>query len=1191
MRMRLLRLCGTIVLIVMAASCGGNNTKAGVSFTFPTTNPVSVLENGQQQFFATVSGVSTTTVYWQVCLPAASSTVEPTICTPIPAVTISGQTPLTGYGTITQGGLYTAPGSIPSPNNFVIMATATVDTTEFAVFSVSVGSSVQVAITPATASILTGEHFQFSATVSGATNTNVTWSVDGTSGGDATDGYVCPSPAAPQPCTAGEYFAPIVSPGAVTVTATSVQDPSVSAPASLTVVAGVAPTFTIMDPTTVAQGSVQQDVYVTGNDIFNTTSLQIGGVTLPSTAITFISSTLMRATIPASVMQQPGSFLVNLVEQNGDLSGTSGNLSVIPMRPALVALTPDTVSQVNSSTNFSLTGGFYVLGKTVAELDGSSTGMTTSYIDTRHLTVSVPSGGLSVPGLHPLVLQNGDAVTAGVPSMTAKNVAVTPNPASIATAPNATVTVGASPSAVAIDYATGYALVANTGEGTVSVVNPATGAVVGGKISVGNSPTGIAVDDLISPPLALVVNSTDQTVSAIDLATMEIVGQPLSVALSAATPPNLPFSVGINPMTHRAVVTYQNSDEAAILDISSGAPVLVEQITNQNLAMGQNPAVAVDPRLNWAVVTPGGSGIGVINIIDLGRNAVPGVDGGREPQLLYTAQLTLTNKILGVGLNSETHQILLTDPSEGFLTSFNLMNTSVTNITFTNDGVTLNELGFVAAAVNPFANIGIAVNSDGTAVVADLANGIVLQNVSGLGSMPAAVAIDPASNEAVVANQGDGTVSIISLGSLKTPQILESSPPTTLTMTSPLALTITGSGFTSGSTVRLDQVAVATSTVASSCTPVPAVCRQLTATVPASMLGSARRFMVDVLNADSTVSNVTDLSVIQAVIVGTTPAGVAVDTDRDLAAVTNLADGTVSLVALSPLTPVFGGGTAGAVGTIGSPILAGGTPLGVAILPRLGLAAVADSTSNSVTIVDVTGTIGPSTGSLCATCESPVGVAVNGDTGQAAVTNDQPENGITEGTVSMIGLANGGTTGANIRVDQDPTGIAIDPGLNFAGVAASQTGSVDIVNIPGDGLFGPGRLSSISQPVGVDFDSLNQVFLVTTSLNTVIVVDPSLFTTTSMSVGINPTSVEYDFQASSLLTVNAGSNTISELDYDCPAFATTIGCSTPQVRATVSMGSPPVLIGPNAIAIDPKLDIAVIVDPANNRILLVPMPH
>jgi hypothetical protein len=45
------------------------------------------------------------------------------------------------------------------------------------------------------------------------------------------------------------------------------------------------------------------------------------------------------------------------------------------------------------------------------------------------------------------------------------------------------------------------------------------------------------------------------------------------------------------------------------------------------------------------------------------------------------------------------------------------------------------------------------------------------------------------------------------------------------------------------------------------------------------------------------------------------------------------------------------------------------------------------------------------------------------------------------------------------------------------------------------------------------------------------------------------------------------------------------------VRATVSMGSPPVIIGPNAIAIDPKLDIAVIVDPANNRILLVPMPH
>ena len=1195
--MRTLKLCGAIILIVMAASCGGNNTKAGVTIIFPSTNPVTVLENGSQQFAANVSGVSTTTVYWQVCMASATSSVQPINCTPVPGVTISGQTPLTGFGTITQNGLYTAPSTIPQPNLFVVMASSTVDTTAFAIFSVSIGSGIQIQILPAGGTMLTSEHFQFTATVTGATNSSVSWSVNQTPGGDATVGYICPNPLAPQPCTAGEYFAPVTSPGSVTITATSVQDVTVSASVSLSVTSASTPTFKSMDPATTAEGSVQQEVYVTGSNFFSTTGVQVNGVILPSTDITFINSGLLRVIIPGNLLQQPGALTVNLVEQNGDPSATSVNLNVVPVRPAVVAVTPDTVSQVTSSATFSLTGGYYLPSSTSAQFDGSSSGITTSYVDSRHLTVTVPSGSLTNPGLYPLVIQNQDAVAAAVPSLTAKNIAVTPNPSSIATSPSASLSVGANPTAVAVDYATGTALVANTAAGTVSVVNLLPSPSVVNTIGVGNSPTGIAVDDLISPPLALVVNSADQTVTTINLATMSVVGSPLSVALTTAPSAPLPFSVGINPITHRAIVTYQNAQSATILDISSGAPVLVEQIggTATLYGTGQSPQVAIDPRLNWAIVTPGGSGIGSTNIVDLGRNPTPGVDGGRTPQLI--AVVTLSGTTLGVGINTETHQLLLTDPNATAPKTFSLLNQAVNNIIFTVAGVTLNEISLAAAAVNPFANIGIAVrSSDGTAIVANLENGNVLQSVSGLGSLPAAVAIDPASDEAIVANQGDGTVSIISLGAIRTPQILESTPVTTLTSSSPLQMTITGGGFTSGSVVRLDQVGVATATVPGSCTSsAPIVCRQITATVPASMLGSARRFMVDVLNADSTVSNVTDLSVIQAVVVGSSPVGVAVDTTRDLAVVTNSVDGTVSLVALSPQTPIFGGGTAGAVGTIGSPISVGAGPEGVAVSSRLGLAAVADNASNSVSIVDVTGTVGPSTDTLCSGCQ-PVGVAINGDSGIADVTNTQVANAVNQGGVTQVSLANGGIVGTNIRIDQFPTGIAIDPVLDFAGVSASQTNAVDIVNLATGGLAGPGRVSNFLLPAGVNYDSLNQVFLVANSEeNAVVIVDPNVFLTSSISVGINPTSVEYDYQASTLLTVNSVSHTLSVLDYDCPPSTVPNGCSNPKVRAAIGIGTPQiaanVLIGPNAIAIDPLLDIAVIVDPDNNRILLVPIPH
>jgi sugar lactone lactonase YvrE len=35
----------------------------------------------------------------------------------------------------------------------------------------------------------------------------------------------------------------------------------------------------------------------------------------------------------------------------------------------------------------------------------------------------------------------------------------------------------------------------------------------------------------------------------------------------------------------------------------------------------------------------------------------------------------------------------------------------------------------------------------------------------------------------------------------------------------------------------------------------------------------------------------------------------------------------------------------------------------------------------------------------------------------------------------------------------------------------------------------------------------------------------------------------------------------------------------------------PVVVGPNSIAIDPRLNLAVAIDSANNRILLVPLPN
>src|SRR5580704_14815910 len=131
---------GAVLLLVAAlAACGGNNTKAGITiFASSTTsgaNSVTVPINGTEQFGASVTGVSDTTVNWQVCLPTTVTTVLPNTCTTIPGVTPpKGFTTLTGYGTINQNGFYTAPSAIPATNNFVILATSPVDTSTWATF-------------------------------------------------------------------------------------------------------------------------------------------------------------------------------------------------------------------------------------------------------------------------------------------------------------------------------------------------------------------------------------------------------------------------------------------------------------------------------------------------------------------------------------------------------------------------------------------------------------------------------------------------------------------------------------------------------------------------------------------------------------------------------------------------------------------------------------------------------------------------------------------------------------------------------------------------------------------------------------------------------------------------------------------------------------------------------------------------
>ncbi|HYL47479.1 MAG TPA: hypothetical protein VEU52_10665 [Candidatus Limnocylindrales bacterium] len=1192
---------GAIVcLLASVAGCGGNSTAIGITIS-PVT--ASVILAGPIPFSAAAAGGNVTTVFWQICVPPTIAGTQPTNCTQgaslaanctIPAVS----KPLTGFGTITGAGLYTAPASIPQTNPFLVVATSCVQANAFAAATVTVLSGVRVQVMPTSATIGTKERFTFTATVTGTTDQSVTWSVNGNAGGDATDGFICPNPlvTTPPPCPPGTYVAPFPAPnGSVTIKATSGADPSQSASATVLVETAGPPDLTSIDPTSAAQGSVQQDVFLIGSNFLSTSTVLVNGAPVPAT---FEQAGGLRATLPASLLQQVGVLNFRVEDQEGDFSAIK-TLDVVPVRPAVISSSPDSVTQSSGNPNVNVTGGFYSPGRTAGTFNGmgGGQGVTTTFVDSRHLTLGLPTGAIATPGLYPITVQNLDAALAGLPSMASLNLAVEPAAANIPTGPSATISVGTNPSALAIDPILNLAVVANNGSNNVSLIDLGSNTVINPltPIPVGSKPTSVAIDDLLPPPhqhVALVVNSGDSTVSAIDLLTQSVFAT-VPVAIGPAGTSPVAFSVGVNPLSHHAVVAYQSTNIATILDLVPPNPQLNPPCATPPCVLttigggltpfstGASPAIAVDPRVNWALITPGGGG--TANIVNLGRDVIPNpnpllppIDPGILPQVV--ASLTITTTIQGVALNTETHQALLTDVNGATLTTFSLLDNSVSTIFFP-----VGELGFVASGVNSLDNIGVAVNSSSNkAVVVDLENGNILQTVLlGAGTSPQAVAVDQALNEAVIAEAGAGKVAILPLGSsFRSLQITQASPAIAFApATAPLALTIEGAGFVQGtSAVLLDGVSLGAATVTNGG-------REITATVPVNLLGTARNFAVQVQNAGApaTVSNVINLMVVQAVTVGNQPFGVAVDTDSDVAVVTNSADNTVSLVDL----------TTGNVEVPFNPesVVTGTTPQGVAVIPRFGQAGeavVANNGSDNFTVIDLSGTNVSNTKALCPGCAGATGVAINQDTATAAITSSLTNQ------VSFINLLND-SVGVSPTVDQNPTAVAIDPNPTtttldplVAVTTSSQASSLDIVNQLTGGIAA--RINGLQNPSGVIFDPVNQDFLAANSLqNSVVIVDPNAFQGNSVRVGINPTAIDYNFQASTLITSNHVSNTLSIMEYVCPPPLNggPSPCAAPRARLILSFASSSQF----SVAVDPKLNLAVLADQDHNRVWIIPMLH
>jgi beta-glucanase (GH16 family) len=173
-----------------------------------TPSSATVTAGSTQQFVANVTGSSNTAVSWAVT-----------------GADCSGAT----CGTTSSNGLYVAPTTVPSSDVVTLKATSVADPTKSASANVTIIPTAVVTLAPTNVSVATGSTEQFNATVTGTSNTAITWTVSGAGCSGIACGTITSN---------GLYTAPATVPASplVTITATSVVDSSRSASAEATIV-------------------------------------------------------------------------------------------------------------------------------------------------------------------------------------------------------------------------------------------------------------------------------------------------------------------------------------------------------------------------------------------------------------------------------------------------------------------------------------------------------------------------------------------------------------------------------------------------------------------------------------------------------------------------------------------------------------------------------------------------------------------------------------------------------------------------------------------------------------------------------------------------------------------------------------------------------------------------------------------
>ena len=290
----------TVNLSGTALTASGSTVSVTVS---PST--ASLQPSQQAQFTATVSGTSNTGVTW-----SASA------------------------GALTSGGLYTAPSSAGS---YTITATSMADSSKSASAVVTVTQPISISVSPTTANLQTSAQQQFTAFVSGTSNTGVNWTA---SGGSIS--------------AAGLYTAPTLA-GTYAVSAVSAADATKSSSATISVFSPQVVSVSVSPGSVSMPEKWQQQFAATISGTSNT------GVTW---AVTQGSGTITQTGL-YTAPQAAETDLVRVTSQADNTKSASATINIVPPHSVSLTWMPSSSSGISCYNVYrgTTTGGPYSLLK------------------------------------------------------------------------------------------------------------------------------------------------------------------------------------------------------------------------------------------------------------------------------------------------------------------------------------------------------------------------------------------------------------------------------------------------------------------------------------------------------------------------------------------------------------------------------------------------------------------------------------------------------------------------------------------------------------------------------------------------------------------------------------------------------------------------------------------------------------